>query len=222
MYQDFHHLLLPSGLRNPALPAIHVRSEHSDRRMGHRNLPSLRRPMPTSARLLGQEYRRIMFRRPRIHHRQPSLQHPHRLRHSRPAYSNDLEPAPRLARQARIKRRLRPRCLRLLCQYLPHRSPILDQSHGPHLHRLPSDIMDAHRARRRSHLFQPTDHPRSVPGPEIKGLAQWNRSPVYQYWVYELHVLVQGQSALARSGVYEDAVSAIQCSGREQVAWVLG
>lgn len=179
MHQDIHHLLLPPRIRNPTLPAIHLRPEHPNRRLGHGNLPRLCRPMSSPPRLLGQKHRRLLLRRPAIHHRQPSLQHPNRLRHPHPAHPNDLEPAPRLARQARAKRRLRSRHLRLLRQYLPHRCAFLDLSHGPHLHSVPSDIVDAYRACRRADLFEFADYSGLVPGAEIEGVPEWNGASVY-------------------------------------------
>lgn len=132
--------------------------------MGHRNLPRVRRTMPTLTLLLGPQHERNMFQRERIHRRQPSLQRSHGLRDPRPAHPNDLEPAPRMARQARPKRGIRPRHLRLLRQHLPHRRALLDQPVRPNLHRLPGDAVDAHRACRWSDLLQLADYPRSVPG----------------------------------------------------------
>jgi hypothetical protein len=191
MHQNLHYLLLSPRLRYLPLPAIHLRSQHPNSRLGDRNLPRMRRPMPTTPRLLGPQHRRTLFQRARIYHRQPRLQCLHRLRHPGPPHSNDLEPSPRLARQARTKRRLRARRLRLLRQHLPHRRPVLDQSHRPHIHRLPSDAVDAYRACCWADLLQPAHYPRSIPCVEVEEFPQWNRPPVYQYRLYELDVLVQ-------------------------------
>lgn len=109
--------------------------------------------MPTPTGVLGPQRQRNMFRRARIHHRQPSLQRIHGLRHPHPAHPNDLEPPPRVARQARAKRGVRSRHLRLLRQYLSHRRAFLDQPDRPNLHRLPGDFVDAHRACCWSDLF---------------------------------------------------------------------
>lgn len=163
LYQDLHHLLLPTSLRNPDLPKGQLRPKLPNRRLGNRNLPSLRRTMSTPTRILGPQRRRNMFRRAAIHHRQPSLQCPHGLRHPHPAHPDDLEPPPRMARQARAKRGVCSRHVRLLRKHLPYRRALLDQSDGPYFHRLPGDSMDAHRACCWSDLFQFANNPGFVP-----------------------------------------------------------
>lgn len=120
--------------------------------------------MSTPTGILGPQYRGNMFRRPGIHHRQSSLQCTHGLRHPHPAHPNDLEPPPRMARQARAERGVCSRRVRLLRKHLPDRRALLDQSDGPNFHRLPGDFMDAHRASCWSDLFQFADYPGFVPG----------------------------------------------------------
>ena len=113
-HQNLHHLLLPPHLHHATLPMDDPRPKHSHRPLGNGDLPRLRPPMSPPPRLLGQERRRPLLRLKQILHRQPSLQRPHGLRHPGPPRAHDLEPATRLAGQARAERGLRTRRLRLL------------------------------------------------------------------------------------------------------------
>lgn len=165
-HQNLHHLLLPARLHNPKIPTLHLRPQHPHQCLGPSHLHHLRRPVPSPPRLLGPQRPRPMHQPKHLLHRQPSLQRPNGLRHPHPPRPNDLGPPPRLARQTRPKRRLRPRRLRLLRQHLPHRRPLLDLPLRPNIHSLPSNSMDTHRTLRRHHLLQSPHHPRPLPNLE--------------------------------------------------------